>query len=528
MIAALLIGIVALSVVGEPTVGQEGGEEAIAEQAVQETPPDAGEAAAAAPDLSVEEMQDEGLQDVLGLLAGSTSLPPDLQDPAFDFHVDLTLLGSAWVDLDAALLTDLALQFMEGERILLRPHRAVRSSQLLEIAIRLAAVKDDRQSLARLEKAVQRTKSEALARQFDAAKKMAADAKTDAAVWTIPVETTSAAVFARYKGFLQDTLAALVVRDRATLETLQNELADMAEFPEEHRTKLNDKIKAAIDALPDEQQEASAASKVLDKLAHSTREFGTARLSSTRRFPQGMGLLHRLATGHLIPSVSGGSPPIGTPQPSNPEITGYTRYPIKPTVCPPQSTSCPRVETRCPQNSTSCPRFETKCPRTPTRCWQITTTCPLGPECIKPTMRPTEPTKCQTIVTTCPLGPECIKPTMRPIEPTKCQTIVTTCPKTTACIQPTMHPVEPTKCQKVATTCPSKNCTHATYYPSVSTWCPAVKTTCPSAKTYCPGKCVPQQQQQQQQQKQRWIPRKGKSDYPEKPFSRREFYGPYH
>src|SRR5690349_11388462 len=48
------------------------------------------------------------------------SLPAELTDPAFDKYVDISLLGRAWSSKDSALLTDIALQLAEGERVLMR------------------------------------------------------------------------------------------------------------------------------------------------------------------------------------------------------------------------------------------------------------------------------------------------------------------------------------------------------------------------------------------------------------------------
>ena len=77
-------------------------------------------------------------------------IPVDLDDPAFARHVDLILFGIAWDNQDPALLTDLGLQLMEGERILFRPHKAIKSAQVLELAANLAADRRDKITVARL------------------------------------------------------------------------------------------------------------------------------------------------------------------------------------------------------------------------------------------------------------------------------------------------------------------------------------------------------------------------------------------
>src|SRR4051812_1913645 len=55
-------------------------------------------------------------------------------DVGFERYVDPEMLASAWDAKDAELLTDLALQIAEGERILLRPRRGISADQALHVA----------------------------------------------------------------------------------------------------------------------------------------------------------------------------------------------------------------------------------------------------------------------------------------------------------------------------------------------------------------------------------------------------------
>jgi hypothetical protein len=77
-------------------------------------------------------------------------IPADLDDPAFAQHTNVLLLGVAWDNQDPALMTDVGLQLAEGERILMRPHRAIRSDRVLELAANLAGDRHDKATLARL------------------------------------------------------------------------------------------------------------------------------------------------------------------------------------------------------------------------------------------------------------------------------------------------------------------------------------------------------------------------------------------
>ncbi len=77
-------------------------------------------------------------------------VPADLDDPAFAQHVNLLLLGVAWDNQDPALMTDVGLQLAEGERVLLRPHKAIQCEDVLELAANLAGDRRDKTTLARL------------------------------------------------------------------------------------------------------------------------------------------------------------------------------------------------------------------------------------------------------------------------------------------------------------------------------------------------------------------------------------------
>ncbi len=297
----------------------------------------------------------QAIADVLTSLAGTGMVPAELQDPAFDYYVDLVLVGTAWVELDASLITDLALQFMEGERVLLRPHRAIDSGDLMQIAIRLAAVKGDGKTLDRLEKAVQRSENKELATELAKAKEQMKNAEGEESVWSVPVATTSAAEFARYKAVLQDIEAAVVVRDRETLEMLQDELQEMTDLPASHREKLDRKVEKALTVFSEVDQRVSRAAKVLDKLAHSTRR------SPPDTLPEGSGFL-------TPPGGSDYSPPnLGWRPTEYPEVP--TQCPQQLTTCPAQPTQCGAVSTRCPEGSvaTPCPATLTQCPATATR-----------------------------------------------------------------------------------------------------------------------------------------------------------------
>jgi hypothetical protein len=107
-------------------------------------------------------------------------IPAELHDKPFDRFVDVLILGEAWDYHDAAWLTDVGLQLIEGERVLLRPHKALDASKILAIAAHVAGDRRDQATLARLSKLLERHKDERLAAALREAKKIAAEAPSEA------------------------------------------------------------------------------------------------------------------------------------------------------------------------------------------------------------------------------------------------------------------------------------------------------------------------------------------------------------
>src|SRR5438034_1860067 len=88
--------------------------------------------------------------------------PPAVNDPAFDKYVDLDLLARAWNEKNAEMLTDIALQLVEGERVLLRPHKAVSADLVFAMAVKIAKEKYDNDNLKRLSKVLEASKKSEL------------------------------------------------------------------------------------------------------------------------------------------------------------------------------------------------------------------------------------------------------------------------------------------------------------------------------------------------------------------------------
>ena len=116
-----------------------------------------------------------------------------IPDPAFDQFVDPLAVGRAWDSLDAAALTDGALALMEGERVLLRPHRGLPTKDVVTTAARLAVERRDEASLSRLEKAAATQQRDDLKQLVAAARSAGAASKT--AVVPVDIGTVSPAQY---------------------------------------------------------------------------------------------------------------------------------------------------------------------------------------------------------------------------------------------------------------------------------------------------------------------------------------------
>jgi hypothetical protein len=198
---------------------------------------------------------------------------PVMYDPAFDRYVDMLLVGQAWDTLDSALLTDCALQLAEGERILMRSHKAISSKQLLELAAKVAADKRDTAALDRLAKVCEATKNSATLEQVTTAKKLAsASRKVDPAM-SVSATDTSPDQLALYQEAINGVKAAGIVGDSLYFENLEAGLSDkeslLTSLSETQRTHLKKIMGEARDSMPKEGNPALA--DTLSKLKDASR-----------------------------------------------------------------------------------------------------------------------------------------------------------------------------------------------------------------------------------------------------------------
>ena len=209
-------------------------------------------------------------QDVTGtFLRPSRSLLVDFYDAGFDRHVDVVLLGQAWSEMDPALLTDVALQMVEAERVLLRPHKYLPAEKLLAAAAKVASEKRDAPSLDRLSKIAARMENKALAGQILAAKKLAGESRAFDAALSFPVAKASVEAFAAYSNFVKDIETAKIIGDHDELERMKKEV-EKGNLPPEQQEHLKKYIFNTMASMP-KGEPGDKSTLALNQLAFESR-----------------------------------------------------------------------------------------------------------------------------------------------------------------------------------------------------------------------------------------------------------------
>ena len=139
-------------------------------------------------------------------------------------YVSPTLLGRAYRDVDPALLTDVALQLAEGERILLRSRKGITAAQALQLAVKAAGDKQHKASLERLIRFAEERKDQALAAQIAAAQKLAAASRGATACLMLPVERRRHPGIPAIRYCVQKIDRAKLTGDARCLEALEKDL----------------------------------------------------------------------------------------------------------------------------------------------------------------------------------------------------------------------------------------------------------------------------------------------------------------
>lgn len=202
---------------------------------------------------------------------GQGLVPSELHDRAFDRYVDLRLIGDAWASLNADRLVDVALQLAEGERVLLRSHKAISSADAFRLAAKMALGQGDLGTLARLEKVAKARGDSALTSQLAAGAKLGQASRDAESGVRISVAETSQAEFALLQACHRDLKRAHLSGDANTLQILSRSIPNLPLLSPAQKEQLK---KAADQPTPQLDAKAAQLQKSLHLLAGTARSSG--------------------------------------------------------------------------------------------------------------------------------------------------------------------------------------------------------------------------------------------------------------
>lgn len=194
-------------------------------------------------------------------------LPREWEDPGFDRYLNARQLQQALGAADASLLCDVALQLAEGERILLRPHKAIPAARLFTIVARLAAERRDTAALDRLAKAAGGRGDKEFAAALELAQK-AARAPRSASGIALPLDSVNPEQVNAFRLWVETIQLSKAMADRENLEEMEKDLKEGHEFEGKLKAHLLKLIAEAKESLP-EQPDPSA--EALNKLLAGSR-----------------------------------------------------------------------------------------------------------------------------------------------------------------------------------------------------------------------------------------------------------------
>jgi hypothetical protein len=223
--------------------------------------------------------RDDAARDARRLTRGATRATKDAtqatgklavkRDATFERYVDLRLLAEAMKSLDPAMLADVALQFAEGERILLRGHNSISTDEVLEFAIRVAGQKRDEKTLARLGHIVTQRGGESLTAQWKAAQSLSSESRSDSNASAVSVLKTSPREFAEYQKILRYIADRKVRGNLAALKEFQARLPGLTALGDANRQAVAAVLADAISKIP---ESAAAVNQKLLLLSAKSRD----------------------------------------------------------------------------------------------------------------------------------------------------------------------------------------------------------------------------------------------------------------
>jgi hypothetical protein len=201
------------------------------------------------------------------------TLPPEIDDPAFSQYVDIKLLEPAWVKKDANLLVDIALQLAEGQRVLMRPHKAGSAQDLLKLASTIATRKGNKDAIARIEKAAKVHQYQDVAAVASNAAKLASASRSAEPGLAIQVDQANLSDVADYGLLIDGVQSAEILRDAHWLDDVEKRLDQYKNLTNQQKTYLTKIIGEARSSMSDEPSDNTVVATIA-KLEGASRHHG--------------------------------------------------------------------------------------------------------------------------------------------------------------------------------------------------------------------------------------------------------------
>lgn len=202
------------------------------------------------------------------------NLPAAAVDPEFAAYVHPVLLGTAWREKDLLLLVELAEGLAVGEAKLGRPHKGIKTADLFMGAARLAVIERDTAAIDRLKTAALKAKHKDLADELAQVRKLAAAPRAAAPSLMVNVNDLTPEGLKSYRQALTDIEKAKAAGDVEELDRLAKLAKDADGWADKMRQQAQEQIAKARESAKD----ADDSTKLLGKLAGSTRTAGTVAI----------------------------------------------------------------------------------------------------------------------------------------------------------------------------------------------------------------------------------------------------------
>jgi hypothetical protein len=197
--------------------------------------------------------------------AGPESIPVNTFDPS----IDISHVQSAIASRDAAQMADSAIMLWESERILLRSHPQVKFGEVFELAVRMAVVSADMETLQRLQAFTEQHELKDLTASITTQQKLAASSRSDSEPANIAIQGITVLQFSEIQNLRSRIRHYLLISDRRSLTSLNAEIEAM-NLPDDLKSILLREISAAMEQIPLDHPAPSA----FLKMAGESRGFG--------------------------------------------------------------------------------------------------------------------------------------------------------------------------------------------------------------------------------------------------------------